>query len=109
MNALRIGLMALAISVVSGLNNQTEAGKWVVRVELENIFTGHTYYPTLYSSPSKNDAASAYAWYELLMKVYPTKFRNDVLDDLGVPWFYVPVRLHFVYLKGIFPTGRLGS
>ncbi|MCS7469087.1 hypothetical protein NZK35_20740 [Stieleria sp. ICT_E10.1] len=106
MKGIRICLAALAISLFSGLDTEADAGNWVVRVQMESVFNGHTYYPTLYSSTNKSDAASAYAWYELLMKVYPQKFRTDVLNPLGVPSYYVPIRMHFLYLSGINPTGR---
>ncbi len=64
------------------------------------------YYPTLYSSDDKTDAWMAFDWYETLFKLYPQKFRTDVLNDMRVPWYYFPVRVHFVYLRGIYPTGR---
>ncbi len=48
----------------------------------------------------------AFDWYETLFKLYPQKFRTDVLNDMRVPWYYFPVRVHFVYLRGIYPTGR---
>jgi hypothetical protein len=106
MNAFRMGLMAFAIMVVGGLVNETQAGNYVVRVQVENVFNGHTYYPTIYSSPDKKDAWAEFEWNEMLMKLYPGKFRTDVLNKLDVPWNYFPVRMHFVYLRGINPTGR---
>ena len=105
MNAIRIAAVAVAVAVFGGMQaDQAEAG-WTIRVEVESE-SGHVYYPALYSTNDKKDAYIEYAWYEMLMKVYPDKFRTDVLNKIGVPWWYSPVRLHIVYTSGINPTGR---
>ena len=106
-NMLRISLIAAAFAIVVGVQNRAEAGTYAVRVQLEHAFTGHTYYATIFSSADRKEAMAEFAWYEMLMKLYPRTFREHVLDDrLGVSWYYFPVRLHFVYLEGISPTGR---
>jgi hypothetical protein len=107
MKALRIAVAAIALAAVSGMANDARAD-WVVRVELENQFTGQYTYPTLYSSSDYDNARDAFDWYEMLMKAYPSKFRSDVLDPLGIPWYRKPntQRMYLIYLPPLNPTGR---
>lgn len=109
MKALRIVAAAVAIAAAThGIADKAEAKGWVVRVELRNQFTGEYMYPTLYSSEYYSDAQIEYAWYEYLMKVHPQKFRSDVLDPMGIPWYWKPdtQKMYLIFLRGIFPTGR---
>lgn len=107
MKILRFAIAAIALTAVAGMAEEARAD-WVVRVELQNQFTGEFMYPTLYSSDDYYDARDEYDWYEFLMKMYPSKFRNDVLDPMGVPWYWKPntQRMYLIYLGGINPTGR---
>lgn len=108
MKMLKLAVAAIAFAAVLGTAEQSQAKGWVVRVELRHQFTGETMYPTLYSSEYYYDALEEFLWYEYLMKAYPAKFRSDVLDPMGIEWFWKPdsQRMFLLFLRGIDPTGR---
>lgn len=108
MKAIRLAVAAIALVAAAGMANDARAD-WVVRVELRNQFTGEFTYPTLYSSASFEDAQDEYDYLEFLMKVYPSKFRSDILAPMGIPWYCKPStqRMYLIDLGGIYPTGRL--
>jgi hypothetical protein len=106
MNALRMGIAALAITAAAGLTNEAKADKWVVRVELQEIFTGTTIYPTIYSSTDKQSAEFIYFWERVLFVNAPDTFREGISDLIPPNSYWIPRDVILVYLPTINVVGR---